>query len=147
MHIKHNLETEGGLDSLTRQVRSWQRFTMQDQVTLGMAHSPRAGTVWHGSFMEDGCYFLRPSWSLGRRASADVKNEEEGEDGEERKRETKDETEKEMHEDRQWVRRKWKTRGWQFKWRSRIKRKKREEDERKVKVAVKERRRGKQSGE
>lgn len=36
-----------------------QRFTMQDRV-----HSTRAGIVWHGSFTEDGCYFLGPSWSL-----------------------------------------------------------------------------------
>lgn len=27
----------------------------------------RAGIVWHGSFMEDGCYLLGPSWSLGQK--------------------------------------------------------------------------------
>lgn len=62
---------------------------MQDRAMFGAVHSPRAGIVWRGSFTEDGCYFLGPSWSpRGGGASAHVKNEEEEEeDGGERERE------------------------------------------------------------
>ena len=58
---------------------------------FGAVHSLRAGIVWHGSFTEDGCYFLGPSWSLGGEGPAQMfQNEEEDEeDGGERERERK----------------------------------------------------------
>lgn len=41
----------------------------------------QGGNVRRGSFAEDGCYFLCPSWSLGQRASADVESKDEEEMG------------------------------------------------------------------
>lgn len=86
---------------------------------------PGRGTVWHGSFTEDGCYFLNPSYSLRQRASADVRMRRKGRTVKRRER-------SDGETDRERARRKWRMRGWQFKWRSGIKRKKkRGEDERK----------------
>jgi len=77
-------------------------------------HSPRAGIVWHGSFTEDGCYFLSTSWSLEVECQYRCKEWRgragigrrwgEGEKAEFASKK-EEETEMQMQERRQWVRR------------------------------------------
>lgn len=69
---------------VAKQLRSWQRFTMQDRVTLRMVRSTRAGDrlAWliHGGWV----LFPQPFLVSEAEGQRRCKNEEEREDGEEK---------------------------------------------------------------
>lgn len=60
---------------------------------FGAVRSPGAGSVWHGSFTEDGCYFLGPSWSLRGRGQHRWRGR--GEEGKKRREQWPGERQKE----------------------------------------------------